>query len=55
MFKGLTEDIKGQGLDYIIESLGVTHLYNYYQFMIFEGDELNPKESYNWGYNPKSI
>lgn len=54
MFKGLTEDIKGQGLDYIM-SLGVTHL-QLLPIYDFEGvDELNPKESYNWGYNPSQF
>lgn len=39
------------GFDYLT-SLGVTHL-QILPFYDFEGvDELNPKKSYNWGYNP---
>lgn len=50
-FKGLLENHKNEGIDYI-KSLGVTHL-QLLPIFDFEGvDELNPYKLYNWGYNP---
>lgn len=49
-FKGLIEDHKDEGLDYI-STLGITHL-QLLPIYDFEGtDELEPT-LYNWGYNP---
>lgn len=53
-FKGLLEDHKNEGIDYI-STLGITHL-QLLPIFDFEGvDELDQFKTYNWGYNPSQF
>jgi pullulanase len=50
-YKGFTESTSETGIDYLSD-LGITHI-ELLPVNDFEGvKEENPKESYNWGYNP---